>query len=82
MYYSYEEIEYIAMGFSPARTDLALKLLRAILICYSQFHQAKRYFFERSCSPLSINVSNFLFHISANLKKIRKLPLPWPMNAP
>jgi hypothetical protein len=28
MYYSYVEIEYVAMGFSPARTDLALKLLR------------------------------------------------------
>jgi hypothetical protein len=27
MYYSYAEIEYIAMSFSPARTDLALKLL-------------------------------------------------------
>jgi hypothetical protein len=28
MYYSYVEIEYVAMGFSPARTDLALKLLK------------------------------------------------------
>jgi hypothetical protein len=27
MYYSYIEIEYVAMSFSPARTDLALKLL-------------------------------------------------------
>ncbi len=27
MYYSYVEIEYLATGFSPARTDLALKLL-------------------------------------------------------
>jgi hypothetical protein len=27
LYYSYVEIEYVAMGFSPARTDLALKLL-------------------------------------------------------
>jgi hypothetical protein len=27
MYYSYIEIEYVATGFSPARTDLALKLL-------------------------------------------------------
>ncbi len=27
MYYSYIEIEYIATSFSPARTDLALKLL-------------------------------------------------------
>ncbi len=28
MYYSYVEIEYVATSFSPARTDLALKLLR------------------------------------------------------
>ncbi len=28
MYYSYVEIEYIATSFSPARTDLALKLLK------------------------------------------------------
>jgi hypothetical protein len=27
MYYSYVEIEYIATSFSPARTDLAVKLL-------------------------------------------------------
>ncbi len=29
MYYSYVEIEYVATSFSPARTDLALKLLTA-----------------------------------------------------
>jgi hypothetical protein len=29
MYYSYIEIEYIATSFSPARTDLALKLLKS-----------------------------------------------------
>ncbi len=27
MYYSYVKIEYVATSFSPARTDLALKLL-------------------------------------------------------
>jgi hypothetical protein len=27
MYHSYVEIKYVAMSFSPARTDLALKLL-------------------------------------------------------
>jgi hypothetical protein len=27
MYYSYIEIEYVAMSFSPARRDLAVKLL-------------------------------------------------------
>jgi hypothetical protein len=30
MYYSYIEIEYVATSFSPARTDLALKLLSVI----------------------------------------------------
>jgi hypothetical protein len=34
MYYSYVEIEYIATSFSPARTDLALKLL--IILDYQQ----------------------------------------------
>ena len=28
MYYSYIKIEYVATGFTPARTDLAVKLLR------------------------------------------------------
>jgi hypothetical protein len=31
MYYSYVEIEYVAMSFSPARMDLAVKLLRNAL---------------------------------------------------
>ncbi len=30
MYYSYVEIEYVATSFSPARLDLALKLLSAM----------------------------------------------------
>ena len=30
MYYSYVEIEYVAMSFSPARMDLAVKLLSAM----------------------------------------------------
>ncbi len=32
MYYSYVEIEYVATRFSPARMDLALKLLRAKIL--------------------------------------------------
>jgi hypothetical protein len=31
MYYSYMEIEYLATSFSPARTDLAVKLLTKML---------------------------------------------------
>ena len=30
MYYSYIEIEYVATSFSPARTDIAVKLLRSL----------------------------------------------------
>ncbi len=32
MYYSYVEIDYVALSFSPARTDLAVKLLTATAI--------------------------------------------------
>jgi hypothetical protein len=32
MYYSYVEIEYVATSFSPARTDLAVKLLTPVTI--------------------------------------------------
>jgi hypothetical protein len=31
MYYSYVEIEYVATSLSPARTDLAVKLLNLLL---------------------------------------------------
>ncbi len=31
MYYSYEEIEYVATSFSPTRTDLAVKLLNEFI---------------------------------------------------
>ncbi len=30
MYYSYVEIEYVASSFSPAKMDLAVKLLRIL----------------------------------------------------
>ncbi len=34
MYYFYVEIEYVATSFSPARTDLALKLLSKDLFLF------------------------------------------------
>ncbi len=34
MYYSYVEIKYVATSFSPARTDLALKLLSGLISHY------------------------------------------------
>jgi hypothetical protein len=36
MYYSHVEIEYVATSFSPARMDLAFKLLKETLAKYSQ----------------------------------------------
>jgi hypothetical protein len=37
MYYFYVEIEYVASGFSPARTeDLAVNLLRLLLYAHGQ----------------------------------------------
>jgi hypothetical protein len=36
MYYSYVEIEYVATCFSPARTELALKLLKAKTIAIDE----------------------------------------------
>ncbi len=35
MYYSYVEIEYVATSFSPARMDLAVKLLRSLPVSLS-----------------------------------------------
>jgi hypothetical protein len=32
MYYSYVEFEYVATSFSPARMDLAVKLLKASIV--------------------------------------------------
>jgi hypothetical protein len=39
MYYSYIEIEYVATSFSPARTDLALKLLATLYMWWFIQHQ-------------------------------------------
>jgi hypothetical protein len=44
MYYSYVEIEYVATSFSPARTDLALKLLKEAILsdpCIQRFNYRK-----------------------------------------
>jgi hypothetical protein len=38
MYYSYVEIEYVATSFSPARMDLALKLLSLFQEKMCRFH--------------------------------------------
>jgi hypothetical protein len=52
MYYSYLEFEYVATSFSPARTDLAVKLLRAIyLVLKTASRDAEEF----------IKVSSYLF---------------------
>jgi hypothetical protein len=38
MYYSYVEIEYLATSFSPARMDLALKLLKRIAVKFFSYN--------------------------------------------
>ncbi len=47
MYYSYVEIEYVATSFSPARTDLALKLLTDWLL--SPFWREKNLCYILKC---------------------------------
>jgi hypothetical protein len=39
MYYSYVEVEYVATSFSPARMDLAVKLLRYNILYLSSIIQ-------------------------------------------
>ncbi len=49
MYYSYIDIEYVATSFSPARTDLALKLLKNGCISTKKKHthiKAKYFFIQ------------------------------------
>ncbi len=41
MYYSYVEIEYVATSFSPARMDLAVKLLTSINVDFVLKRQPK-----------------------------------------
>jgi hypothetical protein len=53
MYYSYVEIEYVATSFSPARTDLALKLLKP--------HRKKIFDTAFNKTTWHLQPSNFLF---------------------
>jgi hypothetical protein len=53
MYYSYVEIEYVAMSFSPARTDLALKLLKLNKSLYD-LKQAGYNWFKKICEGLVV----------------------------
>jgi hypothetical protein len=46
MYYSYIEIEYVAMSFSPAITDLAVKLVNDFL----SYQNTQAYIYS-PCAP-------------------------------
>ncbi len=50
MYYSYVEIEYVATSFSPARTDLAVKLLKKQQSCQKCEHQQSHFDFPNTDS--------------------------------
>jgi hypothetical protein len=63
MYYSYVEIEYVATSFSPARTDLALKLLIGLGGVYidrlTAFSKCNPYFLVQP-NPISYLLSELL----------------------
>ncbi len=46
MYYSYVEIEYVATSFSPARTDLAVKLLSKDLFLFEAYLASRTRLFK------------------------------------
>ncbi len=53
MYYSYVEIEYVATSFSPARTDLALKLLTTVPIMITKMKKKTRMrFIKERLNPM------------------------------
>jgi hypothetical protein len=61
MYYSYIEIEYLATSFSPARMDLALKLLTDCI----EFHKL---------TVFSVNAAERLkYYLMCSVKK----PMRW-----
>jgi hypothetical protein len=80
MEYSYIEIEYVATNFSPARTDLALKLLieRGTASKCVYFVRSKL-FYSMSLNSLSISCTrkngNFL---SAFCEGIYLIPMLYP----
>jgi hypothetical protein len=56
MYYSYVEIEYVATSFSPARTDLAVKLLIDVHLA----NKPQPYFFEEEFKYLHYTTPFFV----------------------
>jgi hypothetical protein len=63
MYYSYIEIEYVATSFSPARTDLAFKLLRKQQSCQKCEHRQSHFDFPNTDSK---KISTWVSLLSRN----------------
>ena len=63
MYYSYIEIDYVATSFSPARTDLALKLLNTYnKLFYWSFNQKNISFMIINVYSTIIEPAKVVYH--------------------
>jgi hypothetical protein len=79
MYYSYVEIEYVATSFSPARMDLALKLLNMglVLVTEGKLHQqTKMYAPSQQC----VEVNGAGARVSNNRKWTNKSAVGYGSN--
>jgi hypothetical protein len=63
MYYSYVEIEYVATSFSPARTDLALKLLKETALESWYILKNNETFFNLSVTIVSQKYQEFSMQV-------------------
>ncbi len=88
MYYSYVEFEYIATSFSPARTDLAVKLLSYFWEVNKRLVR-KTLPISKTCSvlqklegfsfatALDLNMAYFTIRLDPDASKICTNKLPW-----
>jgi hypothetical protein len=89
MYYSYVEIEYVATSFSPARTDLAVKLLKKGIIQHrllEPLHDAHTRDFtpeERTNIVIGIDKEGktYMLHVEKICRKIKLCQDPFSPEA-
>ncbi len=72
MYYSYVEIEYVATSFSPARTDLALKLLTLARLC-GEWQLVSRNYKAWGASGGKYKAQIVIFRILAAVNKFSRI---------
>ena len=72
MYYSYVEIEYVATRFSPARTDLALKLLMLIMPSFHNHTDPKLPILGQLCQCNSVRVHPYAY--PQHMKVLKHFP--------